>query len=663
MNSLKGKLLLPVVILFSILSSTAQVKNDEVLMTISGKPVYVGDFMNIYQKNNVKGETIDKKSLDEYLDLFINFKLKVKQAEELGLDTVATFRTELNGYREQLAKPYFTDEATLNSLIKEAYEREKTDLRASHIFFRLKPDPTPEDTLAAYNKAMSVREKLTKGASFEALAMEFSEDPSAKDREATQQHPFLKGNRGDLGFFAAFDMVYPFENGAFGIQPGQVSMPVHTEYGFHLIKVTARRPALGKVTVAHIFMSIPKNATHDDSARIEKRIDSVYQKLTSGTPFEDLVKTYSEDKGSAAKGGVLPAFGVNRMVPEFVEAIYSLGKPGDYTKPIVTPYGWHIVKLIEKRTPKTLDEEKAELKQKVMKDSRGNQTRQVVLERIRKEYTVTENKEALKDFYKVVTDSIFFGKWKASQANELTKMIFKIGNMTFLQKEFTDFLVANQRKQDKQNIEPYVNKQYSEFMDESLLKWENSQLEQKYPEFKALMTEYRDGILLFDLTDQKVWSKAVKDTVGLQQFYQKNKSGYMWDTRLDATIYTLKDPKLVQKVKNFIQSGLSDADMLKELNTDSLKNLAIEAGKFSRKENKLIDSIAWTPGFSGDITSKNSTIFVNVHKVLKPEPKELHEARGLITADYQNFLEKEWILALRAKYPVEVKRDVLAKIK
>ena len=663
MNSLKGKLLLPVVILFSILSSTAQVKNDEVLMTISGKPVYVGDFMNIYQKNNVKGETIDKKSLDEYLDLFINFKLKVKQAEELGLDTVATFRTELNGYREQLAKPYFTDEATLNSLIKEAYEREKTDLRASHIFFRLKPDPTPEDTLAAYNKAMSVREKLTKGASFEALAMEFSEDPSAKDREATQQHPFLKGNRGDLGFFAAFDMVYPFENGAFGIQPGQVSMPVHTEYGFHLIKVTARRPALGKVTVAPIFMSIPKNATHDDSARIEKRIDSVYQKLTSGTSFEDLVKTYSEDKGSAAKGGVLPAFGVNRMVPEFVEAIYSLGKPGDYTKPIVTPYGWHIVKLIEKRTPKTLDEEKAELKQKVMKDSRGNQTRQVVLERIRKEYTVTENKEALKDFYKVVTDSIFFGKWKASQANELTKMIFKIGNMTFLQKEFTDFLVANQRKQDKQNIEPYVNKQYSEFMDESLLKWENSQLEQKYPEFKALMTEYRDGILLFDLTDQKVWSKAVKDTVGLQQFYQKNKSGYMWDTRLDATIYTLKDPKLVQKVKNFIQSGLSDADMLKELNTDSLKNLAIEAGKFSRKENKLIDSIAWTPGFSGDITSKNSTIFVNVHKVLKPEPKELHEARGLITADYQNFLEKEWILALRAKYPVEVKRDVLAKIK
>ena len=663
MNSLKGKILLSVFVLVSFLSSNAQVSNDEVLMTIAGKQIYVGEFLNIYQKNNVKGETIDKKSLDEYLDLFINFKLKVKQAEELGLDTVGSFRKELNGYREQLAKPYFTDEATLNRLIKEAYEREKFDLRASHIFFRLQTDPTPADTLTAYNKAMTVREKLVKGGAFDALALEFSEDPSAKDREATQQHPFLKGNRGDLGFFAVFDMVYPFENGAWKTEVGKVSMPVHTEYGYHLIKVTARRPALGKVIVAHIFLSIPKNSTASDSAKIEKRIDSVYQKLKNGSTFEELVKSYSEDKGSAAKGGVLPAFGVNRMVPEFVEAIYSLNNIGDYTKPILTPYGWHIVKLIEKKTTKTLEEETAELKQKVMKDARGNQTRQVVLARIRSSYPFVENQESLKDFYKVVTDSIFFGKWQSAQAKDLTKMICKIGTMVFLQKEFADFLATTQRKQEKQNIEAYVNKQYTEFVNESLLKWENSQLELKYPEFKMLMTEYRDGILLFDLTDQKVWSKAVKDTVGLKEFYQKNKNNYMWETRLDASIYTVKEPKMVQKVKNFITSGLSDTDLLKEINTDSLKILTIESAKFSKKENKLIDSVAWKPGFSGDIITSGSTVFINVRKVLKPEIKELHEARGLITADYQNYLEKEWILALRAKYPVEVKRDVLAKIK
>ena len=663
MNSVKVKILLPFILLASILTSTAQVNNDEVLMTIAGKQIFVSEFLNIYQKNNVKGDMIDKKSLDEYLDLFINFKLKVKQAEEMGLDTVASFRTELNGYRDQLAKPYFTDEATLNRLILEAYDREKTDLRASHVFFRLAPDASPQDTMIAYKKAVSAREKLMQGASFESVAVEFSEDPSAKDREATQQHPFLKGNKGDLGFFAVFDMVYAFENGAWNTETDKVSMPVRTEYGYHLIKVTARRPALGKVTVAHIFLAIPKNATAEDSARVHKRIDSVYTKLTGGATFEELVKAYSDDKGSAAKDGVLPAFGVNRMVPEFVEAIYSLNNAGDYTKPILTSYGWHIVKLIERKTQKPIDEEKAELKQKIMKDNRGDQTRQVVIERIRKEYGVTENPEGLKDFYKVVTDSIFFGKWKSSLADNLTGMIFKIGNMTFRQKDFADYLASTQRKQEKQSIEVYVDKQYTEFLNESLLKWENSQLEQKYPEFKALMGEYRDGILLFDLTDQKVWSKAVKDTLGLDSFYKKNKNNYKWETRLDASIYTVTSAKAVQKVKNFIKSGLSDTDLQKEMNTDSLKVVTVEIGKFSRKDNKLIDSIPWVPGFSGDIINKESTVFVYVRKVLKPEVKELNEARGLITADYQNYLEKEWIASLRAKYPVDVKKDVLAKIK
>jgi peptidyl-prolyl cis-trans isomerase SurA len=663
MNSLKRKILLPVFVLVTLLSSTAQVNNDEVLMTIAGKQIYVSEFLNIYQKNNMKGETIDKKSLNEYLELFINFKLKVKQAEELGLDTVATFKNELSGYREQLAKPYFTDEATLNRLIQEAYEREKTDLRASHIFFRLTPDATPADTLVAYKKAMAARAKLMKGDSFEVIAVELSEDPSAKDREANQQHPFLKGNKGDLGFFAVFDMVYAFENGAWNTEVGKVSMPVRTEYGYHLIKVTARRPALGKVTVAHIFLSIPKTATAADSAKIQLRMDSIYTKLSTGSSFEDLVKACSDDKGSAAKGGVLPAFGVNRMVPEFVEAIYSLNNVGDYTKPILTAYGWHIVKLIDRKSQKPFEEEKVELKQRIMKDNRGDQTRAVVLARIRSEYGVTENPEARKAFYTVVTDSIFFGKWKASQADALTGMIFKIGNMTLRQKDFADFLASSQRKQEKQNIEVYVDKMYNQFLDESLLKWENAQLENKYPEFKALMGEYRDGILLFDLTDQKVWSKAVKDTLGLAEFYQKNKNNYKWDTRLDASIYTVKDAGKVQKVKNFIKSGLSDNDILKELNTDSLQVLTIESGKFSRKDNKLTDSIAWIPGLSGDIVSNGTTVFVNVRKVLKPEVKELSEARGLITADYQNYLEKEWIASLKAKYPVVVNKEVLAKIK
>ncbi len=645
-----------------LLSASAQNKQDEVLMTIAGKPVYLQEFLNIYQKNNVKGETIDKKSLAEYRDLFINFKLKVREAEELGLDTVSTFRNELNGYREQLAKPYFTDEATLEKLVKEAYERGKFDLRASHIYFKVSPDAPPADTLAAFKKAMEVREKIMNGASFEAMALEYSEDPSAKDREATSQHPFLKGNRGDLGFFSVFDMVYPFENGAWKTEIGKVSAPVRTDYGYHLIKVYDRRPALGKVTVAHIFTAIPKNATRADSMRLEMRIDSVYQKLKAGETFEELVREYSDDKGSAAKGGVLPSFGVNRMVPEFVEALYSIPELGGYSKPILTSYGWHIIKLIDKKVNKPLEEEKAEIRQKILKDSRGEQSRQVVLERIRNEYGVTTQENALKGFYGWVTDSIFHAKWKIPAGEKLDKQLVRIGNVNYLQQDFAEYLISTQRRQESQPVKQYVDKMFATFVDDNLLKWENSQLETKYPEFRALMTEYRDGILLFDLTDQKVWSKAVKDTVGLTGFYEKNKENYKWDTRLDASIYKVKDPSRVDAVRRFVQSGMSDTDLLKEINQDTLKILSVESGKFSRKDNSIIDSIPWNTGMTGNILIDGLTGFVNVRAVLQPMVKELNEARGMITADYQNYLEKEWVETLRKKYPVVVKEEIFQKI-
>lgn len=662
MKNLSYKVLFSFLMLVSYFA-TAQVNNEDVLMTIAGKKIYVKDFMAIYQKNNVKGETIDKKSLDEYLDLFINFKLKVKQAEDMGLDTVASFVNELSGYREQLAQPYLTDAPTMDRLVAEAWERGKIDLRASHIYFRLKADASPEDTLAAYTKAMKVRERIMNGESFGKLAVEFSEDPSAKDREANQQHPFIKGNHGDLGYFTVFDMVYPFESGAYNLQENQVTMPIRSEHGYHLIKVTLRRPAMGKVTVAHIFLSIPKSATPDDSLRIHQRIDSIYAKLTSGTTWDELVKAYSDDKGSAAKGGVLPKFGVNRMVPEFIDAIADLKNPGDYSKPILTAYGWHIVKLDGRDATGTFEESSAELKKRIKNDSRYQLVKNATLQRIRNEYGVTEFPEAKAEFYTVVTDSIFFGKWDINLAKGLNKPLFKIGNMTFVQTDFAKSLAAKQRKRDKESIKTYVDKMYKEYMDESLLKWENAHLEYKYPEFKALMTEYRDGILLFDLTDQKVWSKAVKDTTGLKEYYSKHKSNYMWDTRVDASIYTCKDPKAVQRVKNFIQSGLADKDILHEVNTDSANILVIESAKYLKMENKIIDTIAWTPGLSKDFNIDGAIVFVNIRKVLKPEPKALNEAKGLITADYQNALEQEWIKSLRITYPVVVNKTVLAKIK
>ena len=642
----------------------AQVKNDEVLLTIGGKRVTVGEFMAVYQKNDMKkGDPIDTKKLEDYLTLYINFKLKVREAEELGLDTVTSFVTELRGYRDQLAKPYFTDEATIDRLIREAYDREHSDLRTRHIFVKLALDALPKDTLEAWQKISKIRERLMNGEAFENVATEVSEDPSARDREANQQHPFLAGNHGDLGYFTVFDYVYSFESGAYNTALGKVSPIVRTEYGYHLIKVTVKREALGKVTAAHIFMSIPKNATHADSLRVSQRIDSVYRKLKDGARWEEMVKHYSDDKGSAAKGGALPKFGVNRMVPEFIDAIYNLAKEGDFSTPVQTPYGWHIIRLIERKKPGTFEEEKADLKQKVQKDGRSDLAKQAIFAMIKKESNFMEMPDAVKDFHTVVTDSIFAGKWDVAIAQNLTKPMFQISNQRYTQKDFAAYLAKNQHKMEKQKITFFVDKAYKDFLNENLIKYENTRLEAKYPDFKNLMNEYRDGILLFDLTDQKVWSRATKDTTGLKDFYTSHKSNYMWEDRLEATIYTVKDPKLAQRVRNFLQSGLNDEALLKELNPDTTKNLKIESGKYSRKENKYIDAIAWVPGLSNDIPANPSVVIVSVKKVLAPEVKTLNEARGLITNDYQNSLEKIWVEYLRNKYTVTVNKDVLTKIK
>ncbi len=644
-------------------SLKSQVKNEDVLLTIGNQNITVGDFMAIYKKNNPKGNNLDKTNLNEYIDLFINFKLKVKEAEDLGLDTLTSFKTELNGYRDQLAKPYFIDESTINRLVSEAYDREHFDIRASHIFLRLRPDALPEDTLAVYGKIAKIRERLMNGESFEKLVAEFSEDPSSKDQDATKTRPMMKGNHGDLGYFSAFDMVYPFETAAYNTTVGQVSKIVRTDYGYHLIKVTDKKDAMGKVTVSHIFKMLPKDASHNDSVIIKRKIDSVYQKLTAGANWDEIVKMFSDDKGSAAKGGLLPEFGVNRMVPEFIVAIYKLKNAGDISQPLMTPYGWHIIKLIKRKDPGTFDDEKTDLKAKVNKDSRAQLAKDAVYAKIKEEYSFKEFPDARKDFYKVVTDSIFTGKWDPSLAKDLKNPLFKIGQMTINQPDFTQYIAAKQKKRDRINLAFLIDQIYKDFLNETLIKYENSHLEAKYPEFRTLMEEYKDGILLFDLTDQKVWTKAVKDTVGLKEFYEKNKSNYMWDKRVEASIFTLKDPKKAQKVKNFIKSGLANQDILKEMNTDSVKVLTIESGKFSKKDNKFIDQVDWVPGISNDFKSDSSLVFVAITRILNPEPKALNESRGLITADYQNFLEKIWIGYLRHKYPVVIHKDILGQIK
>lgn len=638
----------------------AQDNADEVLMTINNKPITKTEFERIYKKNNNK-ESIDSKSLNEYLDLFINFKLKVFEAMELGMDTSTAFKKELDGYRKQLTKPYLSDKNVDDKILQEAYDRMNYDVRASHILVNCKPDAPSKDTLAAYNKALSIRKRLLAGENFATVAKETSDDPS------------VKSNGGDLGYFTAFQMVYPFESAAYNTKVGDVSMPVRTKFGYHILKIVDKRKAVGQVKVAHIMVALPKDAKPEDIEKAKAKINDIYKKLKDGEDFAKLATEYSDDKGSAKQNGELPWFGIGRMVPEFEQAAFNLKKKGDYSEPIQTSFGWHIIKLVDSKGIGSLDDVKADLKSKIAKDSRAEMSRTMLIADLKKEYKYSYEKKSLEDFYTAVDTSIFNSNWKIEKAKGLNKKLFVLFGKDYDQQSFALYLSKNQGKEPVIPVNDYVNKKFSDFIDKTIIDLEESRLDIKYPEFRYLMNEYHDGILLFELTDKKVWTKAIQDTVGLEQYYEKNKNNYLWGQRVNASIYTCpKNPKIVDAVRKLadkrIKKNWTAEEMTAEINkitnnADSLK-VTIEDNKYSKGDNNFVDAVKWDPGIKADSTLKDGKIvFVYINSLVEPTPKSLSEAKGLVTADYQSALEKEWIATLRAKYKVTVNQDVLSKIK
>lgn len=638
-----------------VVSSAVAQKNDQaVLMTIGGNNVTVSEFENVYHKNNSKETAKDAKSLNEYIDLFVNFKLKVKEAEELGLDTAKAFRDELGGYRKQLAQPYLTDKNVNEQLLNETYNRLKQDVHAAHILIKLDDSALPKDTLEAYNKIMKIRARILKGEAFSKVASEkgISDDPSAAE------------NGGDLGYFTALQMVYPFETAAYTTKIGEVSMPVRTRYGYHIVKVIDRREAHGEVLTAHIMIRTPAKMSADDSLKLYSKMTEIYEKLKAGGKFDDFAQQYSDDKSSAKKGGELPWFGTGRMPTEFEEAAFAIKNKGEFSPIIRTKYGWHIIKLLDKRGLAPFDAMKNELKSKVSKDSRSQVGRASLIAKAKLEYKFKENLKTRDEFYKLIDTNFFKGTWDAVKAEKLKKPMFNLNDKVYTQTDFAKFIAAHQTQRPKIDPVAVVDPLYTQFVDESVIAFEENRLDQKYPEFKALMQEYRDGILLFELTDQKVWSKAVKDTTGAKEFYEKNKNKYLWDERAEASVYTATDEKVAKQLRKLLGKKKTEKEILAELNKDSQLNLSVETRVFNKGENEFLDK-NWTPGISADLTdAKNKkVVIVVVDKLLAPTPKSYQDSKGLVTADYQTYLEKEWIDSLKKKYAVQIDKTVLATIK
>lgn len=659
-----------VLVVFAWLSTaaSAQSKFDkQVLMTIGKEKVTVKEFTDVYSKNNLKSDVIEKKSVDEYLDLFVNFRMKVMEAYAMGLDTNAKFKKELEGYRKQLAKPYFTNEEISEELVEEAYQRKLKDIRASHILITCDKHALPADTLKAYNKAMDARKKALNGEDFGDLAVAYSQDPSARDTKATENTPARKGNRGDLGYFTVFDMVYPFETGAYNTKVGEISMPIRTDFGYHVIKVASVTDALGSIQAAHIFLQVSPDASEETIQEAKVKADNIYAELMAqdGKNWNDAVSRYSDDRGSVSRFGSLMPFTVNRIVPEFIETIKQM-QPGEISKPVRTNYGFHIIKLNNFSGVGSFEKERTAIAERVQKDMRSKKSEEVVLQQIKNEYGFKTNDKNLTDFMTSIDSSILRGEFVPAKDAKLGATLFTIGKKTVTVGDFADYIKSkNTKVRGGIPIQVYAYQLYDSFQSQAVIDYADEHLEERYPEFKSLVQEYNDGILLFDLMDKEVWNKAVEDTAGLQEFYAKNTDKYMWKDRVKACVITVNKPESLPKVKEYLAEGVPFDSLRKVMARDTVGHVTVRNAFFQRGDNQFVDETEWKAGVSKEIPSTvdQSTVIVNIIEVRKPEPKTLREAKGLVTSDYQLELEEKWMAKLHKKYPVKIDQAVLAKVK
>ena len=627
-------------------------EKGKVIMTIDGHPTAKEEFVRLYKKNNDQAiDQADKKTPKEYLKLFVNFKLKVLEAERLKYDTVPSFINELKKYRKDLAAPYLTDVQYTNQMVETAYKRMQSEINASHILLRLNKNASPEDTLKAWNKIMDIRKQILDGADFGEMAVKYSQDPS------------VKNNKGTLGYFSAFQMVYPFENMAYNTAVGEISMPVRTDYGYHLIKINDRRPSRGQIKVAHIMKRLASNASEETINRQKQVIDSIAQLIKNGTDFAKLAKENSDDRNSASKGGELPWFSSAGMMPEFAEPAFALKNNGDISPIIRTPYGWHIIKRLDYRPLGSYDNMKEFLSDKIRRNPNiSNHSKEIFISKLKNEYGFELDSSVYNHVMNKIEPAYKKGQLKNSINSDVSDVLFSFANKQVTGKQFVDFL-ANATEAEQQSDQlPSLPTQFKRFVDQTLTSYEDSHLEEKYPDFKYLLKEYHDGILLFNISEDKIWNAAAQDSAGLQAFYQNSKKKYYWDDPFKGFCIKCKQ----QKEKDFIDAVFAaDPDIEEEELKDQVNkqfgdnDIQITYGYFEKGKDPLVDYLVWNEPKPEDY--KEVLNFIHGNKVGK-QVKTLDEARGLYLSDYQNFLEENWLKELHKRYKVKVNKRILKSI-
>jgi len=635
-------------VLFS-LNLVAQ-KKSEIVVTIGDVPISKEEFVENYKKNNTNIlDEKDKKSPSEYLDLYIRFKLKVLEAQRLGYDTVRAFIDELKGYRQELAKPYLTNVTFNNEMVKTAYHRTQFERKASHLMIRVSPDASPADTLAAWNKISDLRKQIIGGADFNEIAAKNSQDPSSVE------------NKGELGYFSAFQMVFPFEEMAYRTPVGQISDIVRSRFGYHLIKVEDERPTRGEIKVAHIMKLFPKQASEETINKLKLSADSLLQRVMAGEDFAGLAKKYSDDKQSAAEGGTMNWFSPANMVPAFAEAAFALKNDGDISPVIRTPFGWHIIKRLELRTTQPFDKIRPDLEAKIKQNPAISRSSDEAFDhRLRTEYQLKINQDNFTKLVTLLADTVGRENLSVKVSPLKSLHLLSFANQNYNCDSFTDYLKDQHYIPKKTNTEKELNELFNKYINKKLLDYENSQLEIKYPDFARVYKEYHDGILLFNISKDKIWDVASTDTSRLQNYFNHTTKKYNWNNRFKGWIIKTKDAETRIRVETmFDKKDVSKEELSDVFNTKTENNIQFTDVAVEKGENPVVDYFIWSGPKPTDFDE--STTLVH-GKVVPTEPKGLKDAWGLYSSDFQEEIEKEWIDSLKLRYPTVVNKKVLKKI-
>jgi len=632
----------------------AQSEKKEVLFTIDDKPYYTDEFSRVYNKNIDLVKDESQKDLNQYLELFVGYKLKINKANKLGLQNNAKYVNELKSYRTQLSKNYTSDTKVTKALIEEGYTRSLKEIKASHILINVDENAAPADTLKAYNQALDIRKKIMAGEKFEDLAVKLSQDPSAKE------------NKGDLGYFSAFRMVYAFESAAYKTKKGDVSMPVRTKFGYHLIKVTDSRDNRGEVTVAHIMILKPATESPAETEKAKSTIQNIYIKLNQGENFESLANQFSQDKNSAPKGGLLPRFASGQLSSEeFENVAFGLKDINSYSAPFESQFGWHIVKLIEKHPIKKLEEMERELDTKIRKDDRSRLITNSLTAKLRKKYTVKRDEKLYARIKNLVTDKYYNNDWTfPGDRKEFNENLFTINDKNVRALPFISELESQQKANLKiKPIGKLVDFVYEKYVDTQLNTFYNDNLESEFTDFANIIEEYRDGLLLFDLMEKEIWDKAKQDSLGLNNYFKANQAKYQWKNRVEVLIASSTKMDVVKEARKLLKKD-KNADFIKEkLNTKDVVNIMTKQETIEEGTENFPKNVTMKAGVS-EVYQDGDFYFVNkVSKVMLAGPKTLDETRGRVINDYQQYLEDNWVTDLKKEFKVAVNQDVFTRLK